>query len=882
MTGARSRAGSRPDAGNAGRTGSPLDARLVGPAAACWASAGALVGSPEWLVVAVPALWLAAAAALTAVVLVRRRAATTVWAQVAVCCAAAAVAASAVSVAEGQRMPDVVTQAAGSHRDVVAILTVTSAPTTVRSFGGASARVRFTATLGSLSAVSAQPDPGSRGLSVPVLVYAAEPRTPDAARIGSTISLAGTLHATLPGSAAAAQLFARGAPRPVSAPPWWLAWAADLRDRFAAESAQLPGDGGALLPGLAIGDTRAVGAELDTAMKASSLSHLTAVSGANCVVVVASVMLFAAALRLPRGVRVTVALIALGGFVVLVTPEPSVLRAAFMAGIVLLGTAAGRPGRGLPTLCVAVLVLLVADPWMSRSFGFALSVLATAGLLVLSGPLTRTLGRWMPIPVAAALAIPLAAQLACQPVLVLLNPTLPLYGVPANLLAAPAAPAATLIGLAGCLLFPALPGVASALLHVAWVPAAWIAAVARAIAVMPGSRLPWWEGLAGAAIIAALTLLTLAVALRRAGRRGARWPAAATALVLVFTGAYSGSLAGAGISRLVTFPADWQLAACDIGQGDAVVVRDGDMHALVDVGPEPAALTRCLKTLGIDRIDLLVLTHYDLDHVGGLAAVLGRVDTALVGIPENAQDERLHRLLTANGADVRRAARGDRGTLGGLRWDILWPRRGTTAMQTGNDGSVTIRFAGRGICSLFLGDLGEESQRALQAASRPGAVDVVKVAHHGSADQSPELYATLRATVGLISVGADNGYGHPTKRLLDILRASGTAAFRTDRQGMLVVAPRPEAPGGVTLWTERSPPAATSQRTALSAPAGRLEATRKDACGHTNSRQVRGVTPRQGIRGDPPTQLEPGASGPGHPRLGHRVLPRGACHPSTA
>ena len=124
-------------------------------------------------------------------------------------------------------------------------------------------------------------------------------------------------------------------------------------------------------------------------------------------------------------------------------------------------------------------------------------------------------------------------------------------------------------------------------------------------------------------------------------------------------------------------------------------------------------------------------------------------------------------------------------------------------MQVGNPGSVTIGFDGRGIRSLFLGDLDEEAQDAMWRASKPAEVDVVKVAHHGSADQSRELYARLRATVGLIGVGAENGYGHPTDELLGILAAAGTTPVRTDLQGMAVVAPAARRGGALIVWAER-------------------------------------------------------------------------------
>jgi competence protein ComEC len=782
-----------------------LDLRLVAPAGACWLASGTLVGLPEWLPSAVVTLWLAAAAAFTGALVsgwrhpvpVRRQ---PMWGAGTVACAAAALAASVVAVQTPSRLPPVVRASIDSRVDVGVVVTVLSMPVEAQSFVGASAQVRFTGTITELRI-------GQRAhrVSVPALVYAAGPPAATTMRIGSGVYLHGTLRASEPGEAVAVHLFGRGPPEPVGEPPWWLAWAGELRERFSRAASNLPGDGGKLLPGLAIGDTSAVSDNLDAAMKASSLSHLTAVSGANCVIVVASVLLLGGAVGLRRWARIAASLTALVGFVVLVTPEPSVLRAAVMATIVMIALATGRPGSGLPSLLMAVILLLVADPWLSRSYGFTLSVLATAGLLVLSGPLARALGRWMPRALAVALAVPIAAQLACQPVLVLLSPTLPLYGVPANLLAAPAAPVATIAGLIACLLLPWLPGIADAVLAVAWVPSAWIAAVATAIATFPNSRLPWWGGAGGALLIAVLTALALALVLRFGRIESARWAAAGVALLL-FVGTYAGSLIGTGVGRAMTFPADWQIAACDIGQGDAIVVRDGENVALIDVGPNPALLTQCLSVLGIDEIDLLVLTHYDLDHVGGLDAVLGMVEVALVGASDNPDDESVQRRLAVQGAEIRPAVAGDHGVLGGLTWRILWPvpvPDGPVGMQTGNAGSVTVEFAGRGIRSVFLGDLGEESQRLLRAASKAAAVDVVKVAHHGSGDQDPGLYERLGASVGLITVGADNGYGHPTARLLDLLRSAGTTPFRTDRQGMLVVAPGADA-GGVTVWTERT------------------------------------------------------------------------------
>jgi competence protein ComEC len=281
----------------------------------------------------------------------------------------------------------------------------------------------------------------------------------------------------------------------------------------------------------------------------------------------------------------------------------------------------------------------------------------------------------------------------------------------------------------------------------------------------------------------------------------------AGALALSFV-AYLGGVAGAGLGRRVSFPDDWQIAACDIGQGDAVLVRSTGVVALVDTGPDPAPLAHCLDELGIGRIQLLVLSHYDLDHVGGTDAVLGRVDRAIVGPVSDAGDTALRASLSAAGALVEEASRGATGLLGDLRWSVLWPPARLGSIEPGNAASVTVRFEPAGECaggclsSIFLGDLGEESQCRMLAVAHPAPVDVVKVAHHGSADQCERLYERLGARVGVISVGAGNSYGHPTDRLLGILASVGTAIARTDLEGMVLLSPSPD---GVAVWTERAP-----------------------------------------------------------------------------
>ena len=578
--------------------------------------------------------------------------------------------------------------------------------------------------------------------------------------------------------------------------PWFLQWAQDLRGGLSAASQSLPGVGGQLIPGLAIGDTGRVSETLQENMKTVSLTHITAVSGANCVIVTASIMILGAKCGFTRTWRVILAVIALILFVILVTPQASVVRAAVMSCVVLITLAMGRPGAGLPLLSFATMAMLVANPWWAIDFGFILSVAATGGLLLLARPLATSLARFMPQLVATLISIPLAAQLACQPVIILLQPQIPTYGVLANVVAAPAAPLATVTGLLACLLLPFVPILGMGLLWLAWMPAQWIGQTAVVVAALPNASLAWLAGAPGVVLaMAGSTAVCLALLSRKRFVRRIVGGALVATMV-----AWLVSTNVAGMVFSATIPPDWVIAACDVGQGDALLVRDGEHVMLIDTGRTKEPLEKCLHQLGIERIDVLILTHYDLDHAGGVTAVLGAVDRALVGVPQNAKEDLIVKNLAAGGAIVERGDKGDTGVLGRTNWGVLWPAPGNPTMQDGNPGSITVRVQSPEFSAVFLGDLGEDAQNALMRDAIVESVEIVKVAHHGSGDQSSSLYRKLDADIGIISVGRENGYGHPTANALALLAEAGTAVSRTDENGLLLV----RASGGrLSVWTER-------------------------------------------------------------------------------
>ncbi|WP_307861210.1 ComEC/Rec2 family competence protein [Microbacterium maritypicum] len=625
--------------------------------------------------------------------------------------------------------------------------------------------------------------------------------------LGAQIRAVGESSATDAGEHSALVVFASDA-EVVSPASGAFGVAAGLKSAFVERSLRLPEPGSGLLPGLAVGDTRAVTSALNEDMRISGLSHLTAVSGANCAIVVGALFWLTAVCGGGRGMRVGLSLAGLAGFVVLVTPEPSVIRAGVMAAVGMLTVLLGRPSAGAGMLSLCATGILLADPWLAATPGFALSVVASGALILLAPPLARGMSRGMPHPVALAVAVPLAAQLACGPIIALFAPQQSLIGVAANLIAAPAAPLATVIGLLACVSAP-LPALADLLASSAWLPAAWIATTAATTARLPGAQVLVPAGPASALLVAVVSAAVAIVLIRAPARdlgpniaRASVWARRGAAAILVVVVSLAGSrVLLDGPLATATAPEGWAIAVCDVGQGDAVLVRSATEVALIDVGPDPEPLSACLRSLGIERIDLLVLTHFDLDHVGGIGAVQGRVSTALHGPVAEESDRRLLEDLVAGGAHVDEASAGRHGMLGQAAWRVLWPLRKSVAFPEGNDASVVMEFDGGEVPrSIFLGDLSAAPQRMLQRSARLMPYAVVKVAHHGSADQEPGLYEMIQPRVAVFSVGADNDYGHPRSETLDVLAATGAHVLRTDEQGRILLGLRD---GELQVWTEQ-------------------------------------------------------------------------------
>ncbi|WP_254396011.1 ComEC/Rec2 family competence protein [Streptomyces sp. AC512_CC834] len=798
----------------------PADLRLVPPALAAWATAALMLGVPAGWAVGVVTGALVLAGAL---LLVSPRGRPHVPVAALLLCVAAAATSAALHGADLRRGP--VPELAREYATVTAEVEVTADPRRTRP------RVRGNRALPPTVLIEADvrriSEPGGTAVTTrtPVLVLVdvgeedeqprAEPGPSPWLNLLPTTRLHVTARLSPPrkrGDRIAAVLRVRAgrqAPELAAKPSTAQRLAGRLREGLREATEDLPTDARALLPGLVVGDTSRVTPELEEAFKETDLAHTLAVSGANFTIVLALLLgppglaqrseRRGLAPRLGLHLRTTAllgGLLALA-FVVVCRPDPSVLRAAACGSVALLALATGRRRSLLPALATAVLLLVLYDPWLARSYGFLLSVLATGALLTLAPRWSAALRRRRVSPrLAEALAAAGAAQALCAPVVAVLSARVSLVGVPCNLLAEFAVAPATVLGFAALATAPVAMPPAKALAWCGGWPAEWIAEIARTGAALPGAGVDWPGNWTGAALLALVTAGVLLL-----GRRLLRhpWWCGVCALLLLLAVVQPPSLA-----RVIKGwpPPGWRMVMCDVGQGDALVLAAGEgTGVVVDTGPDPTLIDHCLRSLGITRVPLVLLTHFHADHVAGLPGVLrgrsvGAIETTALEEPAD-QAEAVRRQAAAHGIPLRQAAAGEQRRSGPLSWQVVWPPPSpptTTAPGTEggpNDASVTLLVRTAGIRLLLLGDLEPPAQRELArspAAAALEGVDVMKVAHHGSAHQDFEFLRRAAPRLALISCGEDNTYGHPAPGTVAALRAQGATVLRTDQDGAVAVA----------------------------------------------------------------------------------------------
>lgn len=543
----------------------------------------------------------------------------------------------------------------------------------------------------------------------------------------------------------------------------------NVRQNFQHVARTFHSDAGALIPGMVLGDTSLQSEEFLRAMRRVGLTHITAVSGANFALVASFVLWLTQWFIRKLKWRIVVASAVLFLFIFLVRPSPSVLRAAVMTAVVLLARARGDVATSASALGAAITAILIADPFQGLEPGFALSVLATAGILFLAPHVSKRLSQVLPEMAADAIAIPASATLMSTPVIVAISGQLSLVTIPVNLLVAPFIGPITVVGFIAALVSPFSFGLSHLLFG-------WVIPLSHAITMIAeiGAKSPAL-GLSTWAMIIFISICFTAYFTRRI------WLRRHFALIALTT-------VGTMVLFIVglpdrTFPGlSWRIFQCDVGQGDALVIRSGNHRAIViDTGPDPLTMDRCLHSLAISQIDLMILTHNHADHVNGLAG---------------AMKNRIVRHIWANfelSEPHRAVFSGDQAVIGKVQLSVLWPEhRDLTGPTLSGDGSnennksITVIVQIDGVSLLATGDLEPVAQSAISQRFS-NSVEILKVAHHGSHFQDFTWLSALRPRVALISVGKNNSYGQPAERTIEALVRNAASIHRTDREGGIAV-----------------------------------------------------------------------------------------------
>lgn len=586
-------------------------------------------------------------------------------------------------------------------------------------------------------------------------------------------------------------------------------WVAGFRDRALERVSGVGGDAAGLMAGVILGNRSLyAGSELEQDFKTTGLAHLMAVSGTHLAVVMAIV---AWALRKARAGPATRGLslaLLLGLYVALTCFAASALRAYVMCLAALGASRLARRGHALSALSACVLLFLACAPYLAFSLAFELSVLCMLGILGLA-PL---IGAWMRacLParlrdVADGVAATLAANLVTLPVTIPLFCQLPLISPLSTLVVSPLVTGVLGLGIPAVVVSAFMPAVGGVFLQLAGSVAGLCSWIVHLLADVPLACVPLdastkWVGAAFFLMGAALWVfwpqpprkVASGVGLEAAARPLLlAGPALAFPVLLLMAAGFGGAAASVNLVVPGFVPSSAEVVMLDVGQGDSMLIRDGDAAVLVDTGEEGTVLLKALARHGVSRLDAVILSHKDADHTGALSALAGVVEVGHVYIHVDLLDSEACANVCKAAAWVSRQGRaegvrkGDAVRVGRFALRMLGPEHGGASENDDSlmwllayedlDNSIAVR-------GLLTGD-GEEKAVA-SVLVQAGDVDFLKVGHHGSADAvSDEEMRVLNPELSLISVGADNDYGHPTRQTLDVLERANSKVFRTDESG---------------------------------------------------------------------------------------------------
>lgn len=526
--------------------------------------------------------------------------------------------------------------------------------------------------------------------------------------------------------------------------------------------------------------------------KTCGLAHLVAVSGAHTSIVLMLLVLVLKLLRSPRWLSALLSVLFVVFYLVFAGMPVSAIRSATMAVLALLSFFANRRQASLSSIGLCVIAFLVVDPSACLSVSLFLSAGSTLGIVLFSG----LFASWLPTSQKAVrtlvvdpLSLTLASNVVTLPFSAALFSQLSLIAPLANVLAAPLFALCCMAGLMACVMALLLPALSAPLIGLASLGMGALAGLVSALSLVP------FASIACSLDPVPMLLFSLVISCALFGL----WPSPSKRLALALGGAMAAALIGLFVSAFV--PKGDAVVALDVGQGDAILIRSQGSTVLIDTGNSDARLREALGAERVYQLDAVIITHPDDDHCASLSSLGGYVDVKRICFAGDVWEcgcskcERLISLADACAPFAEKTALGlgDELRVGAFSLEVVWPEGFTDA--GGNADSLCL--LGELDCDadgtidwlmLFTGDAESEELDGMLAAGRVGDIDLLKVGHHGSkVSLTADDVAKIHPEVALISVGADNRYGHPSQEVLDCLDSVGCEVLRTDERGSVSV-----------------------------------------------------------------------------------------------
>ena len=541
---------------------------------------------------------------------------------------------------------------------------------------------------------------------------------------------------------------------------------------------QFHGETAGIVKALLTADRSGISYETTNSMSVTGISHTIAVSGMHVSILLSVVaMLCGYQPRLTALLGIPVITI----FVMITGATPSVCRAAVMQSLLLCAPIAKRERDDITSLACAALLLLIQNPWCIANVSFQLSFAAVAGLVLFADRLNERLLALSKKPgklartLAGSISATIGATVLTIPLTMKYFDIVSVIAPLVNILVLWAITGIFVLGLMSCLIgsvVPAIPWIAECLCDYVLFVSKLGAKFPYAAAFGHNRPLMIW---------AAMQYILIATAVY-----WKKFPVrfAVCVSALIFTGCI-------GSNHYNFYREPWQFTALDVGQGQCLVLRNGDYITMIDCGGEDCEwageyAARYFHSAGITHIDAVIITHFDEDHFGGLEQFTNRIRVDRVYLPDIADDNEAYEKLSASGIEVNYVVSEINISIGEDLIRILPP---VMPKDYANNGLCVLATAGE--CDILItGDLDETAERALIEACLLPDVEIFVAGHHGSRNSSSfDLLQTIRPEVTIVSAGEGNSYGHPSKETLERFSVMGTKVYRTDRQGDLTFYP---------------------------------------------------------------------------------------------